>query len=83
MGKRGKNRKDTPPKIWLWLPELYWYGPKCLIPVFLGGDEFNRHTIVLGWPITGYIIIAYRKCPGLPKCDCLEAENEENLPYDR
>ncbi len=46
------------PRVWFWSPQWYWYGWRTLIPVYFGGDEYNRLTVVLGWTITGRIIVA-------------------------
>lgn len=46
------------PRFWFYPPELYWFGWQTLIPVYFGGDEFGRPTVVLGWMFTGRIVIA-------------------------
>ena len=45
-----------------WQPKVRWW------PVF-GGDASLRHTVVLPVPFSGYIVIAYRRCP-MKKEDC-------------
>lgn len=55
-------------RIWFYKPELHWYGWSTLNPIMTGGDEYDWHTIVLGWTITGRIVIATRHCPGTGKC---------------
>lgn len=61
-------RRPIRARIWFWKPELYWFGRKTLLPFGTGGDEFDWHTIVLGWTITGRVIIAVRPCPQTGKC---------------
>jgi hypothetical protein len=55
-------------RIWAYRPELYWFGWRTLLPLRTGADEYLRHTVVLGWTITGRIVIAYRDCPGPGIC---------------
>lgn len=55
-------------RVWFWKPQWYWHGWSTLVPFFRGGDEYDWHTIVLGWTITGRIIIATRHCPGTGRC---------------
>ena len=50
MGKRSR--------IWFYKPSWYWYGWRTLLPVYFGGDEYNRRTVALGWTITGRMIVA-------------------------
>lgn len=61
-------RRPIRKRIWFWRPELCWYGPTTLLPWYRGGDEYDWHTIVLGWTVTGRIIIATRRCPQTGKC---------------
>ena len=58
-------RRPWRARIWLWKPE--WYFPSWS-PAYFGGDEYDWHTIMLGWAITGRIIIATRHCPGTGRC---------------
>lgn len=51
------------PRVWFYRPEWYWFGWRTLIPFWLGGDEFNRRTVVFGWSITGQIVIALWSFP--------------------
>lgn len=55
-------------RIWFWRPSLHWYGWRTLIPVVRGGDEYDWHTLMLGWTITGRVIIALRRCPETGRC---------------
>ena len=50
------------PAVWFYKPELYWRGWRGLIPFYLGGDEYNRHTFVLGWSFTGEMVVVYKRC---------------------
>lgn len=61
-------RRPLRDRVWFWKPEWYWHGWKTLVPFFTGGDEYDWHTICLGWTITGRVIIATRPCPGIGKC---------------
>jgi hypothetical protein len=49
-------------RVWFWKPQRYWFGWKTLVPVYRGHDEHSRWTIMLGWTITGRIIIALWDC---------------------
>jgi hypothetical protein len=52
-------------RIWFYKPNLYWHGWRTFVPVFFGTDEFERHTVVLGWTVTGRVVIARKNpCPG-------------------
>lgn len=46
------------PRIWFYRPQLHWFGWKTLSPIVLGGDEWDRWTIMLGWTVTGRVVIA-------------------------
>lgn len=59
-------------RIWFWKPQWHWHGWKTLIPFFRGGDEYDWHTVCLGWTITGRVIIATRHCPGTGRCEDLD-----------
>lgn len=41
-------------RVWFYKPELHWVR---FSPVALGGDESGRHTIIIGYPFTGRVII--------------------------
>lgn len=62
-----------PKRWWIYRPRLYWSGWRSLSPLAYGSDEWHRWTLVLGWHITGQVVIA---C-GEPEsnCDC-----EEDVP---
>lgn len=52
-------------RIWFYKPSLWWHGWRTLLPLAFGGmcgDEYGRRTLVIGWTITGRIIIAVRTC---------------------
>lgn len=51
------------PKVWFWAPAWYWHGPSTLLPIGFGGDEWGRRVLVLGWTITGRVLIAVSR-PG-------------------
>lgn len=54
---------DAPKKrVWFYKPEWYWGGWRRLFPVWTSHDEYSRETLVLGWDITGQVIIATRYC---------------------
>lgn len=53
-----------------YLPKWWW------VPFSRGGDEFNWHTVVLGNPVIGCIVIAVRPCPKTGEC----AEFVEECP---
>lgn len=55
-------------RIWFWKPQWHWFGWRTLIPFSRGGDEYDWHTVVLGWTITGRIIFAVRPCPRTGRC---------------
>lgn len=48
--------------VWFWRPQWHWFGWMTLLPVQPGHDEYGRWTLVLGWTITGRVIIALWKC---------------------
>lgn len=56
------------------LRERLW----SLVPLARAGDEFNWHTVVIGWNITGQIVIATRGCTG--KGRCAEELADEDIP---
>jgi hypothetical protein len=59
-------RPDRRP--WLYRPELHWFGWKTLLPAWLGGDEWCRRTLVVGWNFTGQVVIPLRYCRGCEHC---------------
>jgi hypothetical protein len=42
-------------RFWFYRPSWYFYR---FSPVWFGNDEWNRKTIVLGWNVTGQLVIA-------------------------
>lgn len=52
---------------WAYRPQLHWYA-RAWLPVGLGGDEWCRRTLVLGWPFTGLLIVPLRFCRGCGHC---------------
>lgn len=64
-------------RIWFYRPQWYWWGWKTLVPIRRGGDEFDWHTIVLGWSITGEVVIATHKCRYTGACAEFDTEFPE------
>ena len=69
------------PQEGFFLPKGWWK------PYAFGGDEFNWHTFVLGHPVTGRVVFAYRKCDWTGRCaeDAEEFEgyfSEAEWPVD-
>lgn len=63
--------QERKPRAWLYRPEWYWGNwrrHECWSPVWLGGDEWCRRTLVIGWAFTGRLIIALRHCQGCDSC---------------
>lgn len=54
--------------IWFWKPQWHWFGWMTLVPFMVGHDEYARRTIVIGWTITGRVIIPLWFCGS---SDCL------------
>jgi hypothetical protein len=54
-------------RIWLYKPQWYWHGWKTLIPLMIGHDEYARRTIMLGWTVTGRVVVPLGDC-GDPEC---------------
>jgi hypothetical protein len=50
-------------RVWFWAPCWYWHGWRTLLPASLGGDEYGRRTLMLGWTVTGRVIVAISR-PG-------------------
>ena len=59
--------QSAEPKRSPWFYKPQWYFPRRP-PVWLGGDEWCRRTLVLGWNVTGQIIIPLRECRGCEDC---------------
>ena len=79
-------------RVWFWKPELpdfgedksMWIPPTLwerVRPCFIGGDEFNWHTVAFGYGWTGRVIIATHPCPMTGKCGD-PAEAEFNRPIE-
>ena len=49
-------------RIWFYKPQMYWHGLSTLLPVTTGHDDYARYTLMIGWTITGRIIIALGDC---------------------
>lgn len=47
-----------PHRVWFYRPQWHWYGWRTLIPFYRGGDEHDRWTVMLGWTLTGRVVIA-------------------------
>lgn len=79
-------------RIWFWKPETnfayYWDRtlsiPKRLlriaVPVFRGGDEYDWHTICVGWTFTGRVIVATRRCNARGRCKGMERDLVPDWP---
>lgn len=59
--------------VWFYRPAWYWFGWGTLLPVLFGHDDYARRTMVLGWTITGRMVVALNYC-GRAECyeDALE-----------
>lgn len=69
-------------RVWFWKPQWYWRGWSTLVPFYRGGDQWDWHTIALGWTITGRVIIATRRCPQTGRCAGAEIGPDwPNDPY--
>lgn len=59
-------------RVWAWGPQWHWFGWSTLLPIHVGGwygDEYGRRTLVLGWTITGRVIIVWGTCYCDECCD--------------
>lgn len=65
-------------RAWFYRPQWYWHGWKTLLPIYRGHDEYARWTVVLGWTVTGRVVVALWDC-GDPEC---HKDREENLRLD-
>lgn len=59
--------QSTKPSRWPWFAKPGSYITRWS-PVWLGGDEYCRRTLVLGWGIFGLVIIPLRECRGCEDC---------------
>lgn len=48
--------------IYFWKPQWYWFGWRTLVPFFMGEDPDGRRTLVLGWTVTGRMLIRLWMC---------------------
>lgn len=46
-------------RVWFYRPQWYWFGWHTLLPVYLGGDEHGRRTLMFGWTFTGRVVVAF------------------------
>ena len=46
------------PRVWFYRPQWHWWGPRTLLPFYVGGDEWGRRTLVFGWTVTGRVVVA-------------------------
>lgn len=53
------------PRIWFYWPSWWWHGWSTLLPIQFGGDEYGRRTLMLGWTITGRVIVAISRVGAL------------------
>lgn len=60
-------RRPWRERVWFYKPQIFksWH---MLDPWSHGGDEFNWHCLIIGFPWTGQIIIATKPCTGEGKC---------------
>lgn len=64
-------------RFWFWKPEWHWHGWTTLLPFQIGGilgDEYGRRTCIIGWTITGRIIVVWSTC----YCDECDASREQS-----
>ena len=50
-------------RVWFIRPQWHWFGWGTLSPFQRGCDEYIRATIVLGWTVTGRIVIVTEATP--------------------
>lgn len=62
------RRRGLRDRVWFYRPVLGW----SWAPWRKGGDEWDWHTIVLGWPWTGQVVYATRRCPMTGRCSDTE-----------
>lgn len=66
---RAKVNRIPKSRVWFDRAEWYWYGWRTLLPVHFSHDEYARRTFVVGWTITGHIVMALGYCGDM---ECLE-----------
>lgn len=67
-GDKYSEEFGKPKRFWFYRPQLHWHGWKTLLPMGRGSDEWCRYTIIIGWTITGRIIIPLSACKGCSDC---------------
>jgi hypothetical protein len=58
-------------RFWFYKPCWYFGGWNWWVrwmPIWLGGDEYCRRTLVLGHNVTGQLVIALWQCRGCEDC---------------
>lgn len=56
------NQARAKHRVWAYRPEWYWWGWSTLLPINLSHDELARRTLMLGWTLTGRVVIALWPC---------------------
>lgn len=56
---RGEHHRLSRGRVWFYRPQWWW--PRWS-PVMIGHDEFARKTLVVGWAITGQVVVALGWC---------------------
>lgn len=78
--EKAAPRRPLRTRIWFDKPWLGYLKPEDGFylskgwwkPWSQGCDEFNWHTLALGNPVTGRVVIAYKRCPGTGSEACVE-----------
>lgn len=55
-------RRPWRARVWFYKPDFYWHRWS---PIWFGDDEYHWRTVVLGWNVTGQVVIAlwpFRHC---------------------
>lgn len=59
-------------RVWVYKPQWDWDWPWIKAwawkITYSGGDEYDWHTRVFGFPWTGQIVVATKHCDGLGRC---------------
>lgn len=48
-------------KVWFYRPAWYWHGLSTLVPVYIGNSEDYCATLMIGWTVTGRVIIGLKR----------------------
>lgn len=48
--------------VWFYPPQWYWYGWGTLLPISRGHDSLARWCLVIGWTVTGRVVIPLWDC---------------------